>query len=505
MAFIYPGYENLGVEYLSATLKNNDFETRLFFDPILFSESGFINNKFLSSPFSNKKNILNAIVDYQPDLLCFSVITDNYKWACNWAKEVKSRISVPIIFGGIHPTSVPERVIQEPFVDYICIGEGDIAIVELAKALQENGDTNSIQNIWLKRDGLIFKNEVRPPISDLDALPFPDKDIYYLQAPIFQDGYLISTSRGCPFKCSYCCNNVYFELYKNTGSVIRRRSADNVIRELEEAKLKYNPKFIHFVDDVFNYNRNWLFDFLDKYRVKVRLPFACYIYPDLVDLLMVKYLKESGCFKIQMGLQVINENKRKTVLKRDSLQENIARAIDYFKKAGIFVTCDNILGFPDEKEEDLLLLAYFYNEHTPNHSENFWLRYYPKTEITKWALDNNYISTDISEEIENGNYNLGLIRKPKYICAKLYTDKFIFLLNIFPFLPKIMRSFILKNRFYRLFPKFSGLLFIIIVKTVNHPKYDFNTIRTIKRYLYFGLRKFLNLPRSIFERHPRLI
>ena len=490
IGFIYPGYENLGIEYLSANLKQNGFETRLFFDPILFSESGFINHKFFGSCFSYKKSILNSIKDYQPDLLCFSVITDNYKWACNLAEAVKKYISVPIIFGGIHPTSVAERVIQKPFVDYICIGEGDMAIIELAKALMDNRDTNSIKNIWAKKDSLIFRNEVRSPISDLDTLPFPDKDIYYLQAPIFKDGYLISTSRGCPFKCAYCCNNVYHLLYKDTGKIIRQRSVDNVLNELREAKIKYRPKFIHFVDDVFNFHQDWLFDFLDMYKRNINLPFSCYIYPDMIDSLMVKHLKEAGCFKIQMGLQVIDENKRRSVLKRNSTQENIARAIDYFKEAGIFVTCDNIFGFPDEKEEELFSLAYFYNEHMPNHCESFWLRYYPRTEITRWSLDNDYIDERINENIENGNYNLGLVRRPKYTTSKSYTSKFIFLLNIFPFLSKKLRLFILKHKIYRFFPKVSGIPFLIIFKIFNHPKYDFNTIRTIRRYSYFCIKKF---------------
>ncbi len=212
VAFICPGYESLGIEYLSANLKMNGLESKLFLDPILFSESGFLNNNFLGSIFSFKKRILKTIIDYQPNLICFSVITDNYKWACDWAREIKKYISTSIIFGGIHPTSVPERVILEPFVDYVCIGEGDIAIVELAQACRDRKNTASIQNIWAKQEGLIFKNEVRPLIYDLDTLPFPDKEFYYSQAPIFNDGYLASTSRGCPFKCAYCCNNVYHSI-----------------------------------------------------------------------------------------------------------------------------------------------------------------------------------------------------------------------------------------------------------------------------------------------------
>lgn len=489
IAFIYPGYENLGIEYLSANLKIKGFDTALFLDPVLFSESGFIRNKLLGEVFSFRKRILKEIVNYQPDLVCFSVITDNYKWASGWAQEIKKHIPAPIIFGGIHPTAIPERVIREPFVDYVCIGEGDIVIVELAQALRDKKDTLSIQNIWAKKEGFICKNEVRPLIKDLDVLPFPDKDIFYSRAPIFNDGYLISTSRGCPFRCAYCCNNIYHQLYNEAGKAIRRRSINSVLEELRGAKLKYRPRFVHFVDDVLNSNRDWILNFLYKYRKDIRLPFSCYIYPDAVDSATVKNLKESGCFKIQMGLQVVDENKRRSVLKRESSEEKIARAIDGLKGAGIFVTCDNILGFPDEKEEELVSLAHFYNEHMPNHCENFWLRYYPKTEITKWALDNKYIDDRLNDRIENGDYNLGLVRRPAYTDVKSSADKFAFLLNIYPFLSGKIRLFILKHRLYRFLPKISGVLLLIIIKIFNHPRYDFNTLRTIKRYLYFTLKK----------------
>jgi len=489
IGFIYPGYENLGIEYLSANLKKNGFETKLFLDPILFMESGFINNKALAEVFSFRKYLLQEILTYRPDLICFSVITDNYLWACNWAQEISQHINAPIVFGGIHPTSVPERVIEESFVDYICIGEGDIALIELAEAIRDKKPTTHILNVWSKVNGSVIKNKIRPLISNLDTLPFPDKDIYYQTYPVFRDGYLASTSRGCPFECSYCCNNVYHSLYKDSGKVIRRRSIDNVIEELELVKNKYKPAFIHFVDDVFNFDTDWLSAFLTKYEKKVRLPFSCYVYPDLIDDAVAKRLKETGCFKIQMGLQVIDDNKRKIVLKRSSKQDNIAKAIDSFKKAKIYVTCDNIFGFPDETEEECLSLCYFYNEHTPDHCENFWLRYYPKTEITEWAISRNYIDAEKKEEIERGKFSFGLFRRPEHLKEKPYTRRFIFFLTLYPFLHKSLRSLVLKNKLYRFFPPTSSIFLYILARLFNHPKYDFNTLRTIRRYFYLCAKK----------------
>jgi len=459
IGFVYPGYENLGVECLSASLKKAGFKTRLFLDPILFSESGFINNGLLSGMFSFREHLLREMLEYAPDLVCFSVITDNYLWATAWAREIKRRLNVPVVFGGIHPTSVPERVIEESCVDYLCIGE------------------------------VTVQNNIRPLISDLDALPFPDKDIYYLSYPIFRDGYLISTSRGCPFSCSYCCNNVYHSLYKEAGKVVRRRSIDSVIEELVLAKDKYKSTFVHFVDDVFNSDANWLSIFLNRYGKEIRLPFSCYIYPDLANDSTVKRLKGAGCFKVQMGLQVFDDRKRKTALKRNSRLDNLAEAINSFKKSDIYVTCDSIFGFPDATEEEYLSLSRFYNEHLPDHCENFWLRYYPKTDVTTWALDNGYIDSEKKEKIEKGEFDFGLFRKSEHGDTKTYTRKFIILLILYHFLPKGVRVFILKKRLYRLLPPVGPLVLLIIARIFNHPKYDFNTIRTIRRYLYFSVSK----------------
>jgi len=488
IAFIYPGYENLGIECLSANLKKNGFEVKLFLDPIIFSESGFLNYKPLASVFSYQSRLLRAIIDYQPDLVCFSVITDNYHWACDWAEKIKNKLSVPIVFGGIHATSVPEKVITQPFVDYVCVGEGDIALVNLSRALKDKQDTTSISNIWAKGANGISRNEIADPIEDLDNLPFPDKDLFYCAYPIFKDGYLISTSRGCPFFCAYCCNNVYHSLYKNKGKFVRRRSTANVLAELELAKNKYKPKFIHFVDEVFNYDKNWVTDFLSKYKESIRLPFSCFVFPDLVDPGICKLLKQAGCFKVQMGVQVIDDRKRKEVLFRSSTKNEITQAIKYLKDSGIFVTCDNILGFPDESEEELVALCYFYHQNKPDHCENFWLRYYPKAAITDWALENNYIDKERAAAIESGDVNSGLVRKPEHPDKKTYSHQFILFLNIYRYLPAGLRLAILKHKWYRLLPKVSVVFLLLAFRPIHHPKYDFNTIRTIRRYLYFCSR-----------------
>ncbi|MDD5090653.1 MAG: cobalamin-dependent protein, partial [Candidatus Wallbacteria bacterium] len=166
VTFVYGGFENLGVEYLSAVLKRAGHSTALVYSPKLFNDT-MLEADFLASAFARTGSIVHRILATKPDLLAFSVVTDDFVWAREIAQRVKKkRPELPVIFGGIHPTSVPELVMECPEVDYACVGEGEEAIVELADALEHGSDPSGIQNIWGRKDCQVFSNPVRPLIQD---------------------------------------------------------------------------------------------------------------------------------------------------------------------------------------------------------------------------------------------------------------------------------------------------------------------------------------------------
>lgn len=489
VGFIYPAYENLGIEYLSANLKKNGFNSRLFLDPVLFSESGIIDNKLLATLFSFRKYLLKEIINYQPDLLCFSVITDNYLWACEWAKEIKKYISVPIIFGGIHPTSTPDIVIKHQCIDFVCVGEGEETIVELAQAIKNGVKNYSIKNLLFKDNGDIISNEVRPLIEDLDKLPLPDKDFYYQKYKFMFKGYTIITSRGCPHSCTYCANSILKNIYQNKGKYLRRRSVDNVLEELKIAKEKYRPRFIHFSDEVFTYDRDWLKKFIPLYTQKIGLPFFCYTSPAFIAGEIVRLLKEGGCYKVQMGVQTLNEQKRTNLLNRHYTNEQIAQAIEIFKKNKIYLTCDNIFGLPNQDERGLIKMAEFYSVNKPNHIEVFWLRYYPRTPIVDIAQSIGVIDDNKKEAIEKGLNAIGIARggdtfKPEFV-------RFQLLLNLFHFLPKILCNFMLRKKIYNLLPALKPISITVFFRLFNRARFDLYTSTTVKRYIYFIRKIFI--------------
>ncbi|MBF0331214.1 MAG: B12-binding domain-containing radical SAM protein [Candidatus Omnitrophica bacterium] len=451
IAFVAFGYENLGIEYLSSYLKEKGHETALVFDPALF-KTYHLQNDFLAGIFNFRKNIVDKILAVHADVVAFSVLSDNYQWAKGIAEEVKHlRKDVVIVFGGIHPSSVPELVISEDAVDYVCVGESEEALAELVDALENMKDTVSIRNVWAKRDGVIFKNAPRDLIGNLDVLPLPDKDLFYAEYKGFTDNiYMTMTSRGCPYQCTYCYNSYLMELYADKGKYLRRFSVKRVIEELLLAKEKYGMKRIVFVDDVFISHPDWLEEFTGEYKKKIDLPFGCLVHPFFVNKRVVDLLKRAGCTSVGMGIQTLNEPLKKEVLGRFESNAVVEEAISLFKKANIFIYVDFIFGLPGESNDDVIKAALFLSKTRPDGVSTLWLRYYPKADIIRIAKIRNILSGADEERI-----NQALASAPVSDfgnCETALDKKLVSFLLVSANLPVPVTRVLLKYKLFRLLP-----------------------------------------------------
>jgi radical SAM superfamily enzyme YgiQ (UPF0313 family) len=453
VAFVYLNWEALGIEYLSSYLKSKGHETSLFLDPRLFQEDfQRVNSKLIFSLSDKLNNILlRELAEYAPDLIGFSVTTDQYQWALEFAGKIKKAgIKAPIIFGGIHPSSVPELVIKRPEVDIVCVGEGEEALLELAENVgnYKNGKRPAIKNLWFKYGNEVVKNDLRMLNEDLDSLPFPDKDMFYRHIPEFALQYNIISGRGCPFKCTYCCNNHLNRLYKDRGRYLRRRGVDNVIEELVIAKQKYKPPLISFRDEVFAYDLKWIKDFSAKYREKINIPFKCYANPGLVSEELVAELKKAGLEYVAMGVQTVNENSRKNILHRFETNEQVKRSIEWFHKYGISVNVDHIAGIPGEGLDEMIEAVNFYKNAKPDVLTYFWLTLYPGTDMVDIFKERNMITDEemlrTSEGLGNSDF-LGGNVKENYETFKQFRT----FLSYLPLMPVSLIDFILKHRLYR--------------------------------------------------------
>ncbi|EKD25716.1 MAG: radical SAM protein [uncultured bacterium] len=486
--FIYPGYESLGIEYLSSYLKKSNYSTELIFDPVLFDEPGFLKIPLLANIMDKSDLIADLVVKKSPLLIAISATTDNWNWVQKLSKKIKTKKNIPIIVGGIHTTAATEICLQDPNIDFVCIGEGEYPLVELCNSLANKSPFNKINNIAYKKNEKIIKGEILPPIS-LDSLPIlPDKELFYSKYPFFKEGYIISTSRGCPYHCTYCNNPMYKQLYKGIGKYYRKRSISHTIQELICAKEKYTPRHIKFLDESFNADPLWLKDFLKEYKFYINLPFYCFVFPDLIDETLLKLLKDAGCYKIQFGFQTSNSNIRKNILLRNSKNSAVQNLINLAKSNKIFTVSDTIIGIPGISKTDLYETAKFYNNHTPDHIEIFWLRFYPKTTILQQARKLNVISEEDYIKYENQ-----IIFKGNSIDGdkiSFFDRQMAVFLTTIPFIPKFINKIIIDYKLVKFFPIIPSILLIILKRLLRNTKYDLIQTQTYKRYLYFLFNKF---------------
>jgi len=423
-------HESMATEYLSAVLKRAGHETAL----ILFSD--FEEKSAIHKRLNEKLN------NFKPDYICFSVMTDDYSWACDLSKYIKKIKNIPIIFGGVHITSCPDEVIKNDFVDYIILGEAEEAMIELV----ENPNQTNIRNVWSKKNGLIIKNELRPLIKDLDILPFPDKELFYKEAPYLKgEIYYCMSGRGCPFGCSYCFNNYYKKLYKG-DQWLRKRSVESVIKELKIAKEKFGFHLVHFGDDCFTYDVEWLENFMREYKREINIPFKILAHPTFINDKIVSILKKGGCLKVAIGAQTPVERVRKEICKRTDDNALIKKAVANIKSQGIFVQLDHIHGLPTQTIEEFREGINLYIDLKPDVIAGYWLMYYPKCDITQFALEHGDIDKNFVESIPKGKVEYSNViqelKKDNEIAA---ISRFFYWI---PFLPRPLSRYILRNKIY---------------------------------------------------------
>lgn len=414
----------LGVEYISSVLKRHGYKVELLVDPIHSSD-----NKI---SYIEKEN-LKKLKELKPNLIGFSTVSAHYQWALKMARLIKKEMGAPIIFGGAHVTATPESVIENNVVDMVCVGEGEEAILELVGSLQKKEDRRDINNIWFKRDGKVFKNEVRPLLQNLDSLPFPDKDLFIQKlGTACVSRYFIMATRGCAFACTYCFNNSYKKLYRGKGKHVRKRSVDNVISELIQAKERYPIKRVCFEDDHLTENTQWLEELAEKYKKYINIPFYTNGHVRFMDERRAVLLKEMGCCLYHFGLQTGSEHLRNTVLKRNESNEEVKEIAKVFTRIGLRFSVDLIFNLPFETNEHLVETVNFMNELRPSLINTYTLYFFPGTEIIQQAKETGMVDEEIIEKINQGTYGNSINPPP----AKRSYRKFYMILTLMPILPQ---------------------------------------------------------------------
>ena len=441
--FFYRGAESFGIECLSAVLTRAGHQTELIYDPGL--DRSFhvpIGLPRRLNPATRK--LIRKARDFRPDLVAFSCITNLYPYVRDMARALKAALNVPTVIGGIHPTVLPELVLGEGCFDIVCRGEGEGALLELADRLEKGEDITDIRNLWVKDGrGVIHRNDPRPLIQDLDAMPVPDKDLFYRNGAFWRN-VSIMTGRGCPYSCTFCVNSFYRQMNTGGEQMVRRRSVDNVIEELKVCKERYRPKTVNFQDDTFSVNADWLEEFAAKYPAEIDIPFQCNVHPMTVTARSVRALKKAGCRSACMGIQSGNHELRKLVLKRAGTNEQILEAGRLIKGAGIQLVAEYIFGLPGETPETMWESAALNRRIKADNAGTFLFYPFPGTDLTDECVRKGLLDAETVKEIHEGvgSYHTTLLIKHPY---HDYAMNMAALLPLFARLPAAAGDGILKR------------------------------------------------------------
>ena len=327
----------------------------------------------------------------------------------------------PVVWGGVHPTIRPED--SFPHADFACVGEGELAAAEIAGRVRSGEDLGCVPNLARLEHGRLVRNPLRPPLDGkaLDSLPAPgpaapatflltrrgrvlevDRRLHARHARYGGRMYDVQSSRGCPFACTYCCNNL-FALLHGTRRV-RKRSVASVIDELEGG-LAADPRIeiVNFQDDSFvSHGVEWLAEFAAEYPARVGRPFVVRAIPVYATRERLEALARAGLAWIILGLQSGSDRVCREVYGRPSGRADFLAAAREANRLGLAVIADVILDNPYETEaERMETVRTVLETPRPFFLQIYSLTAYPGTELGERAARER---PDLADEAREKDY-----------------------------------------------------------------------------------------------------
>jgi anaerobic magnesium-protoporphyrin IX monomethyl ester cyclase len=391
-----PNVFPLGLGYIASMLSNSGHDVEVMDI-----------NAHRWTPEDVEENIRNA----EFDLVGIGAIVTVYKYV-KWLISVlrKYHPTKKIIIGGSVGTSIPQIILEKTEADIVCIGEGEVTVMELLNIIQKGNDNlSSVYGIWYKDSkGNIYRNKPRTPIKDLDVLPLPFWDLFpmktYLENPIGapnrnkwidgssdQDMPLsmnINGTRGCPYKCVYCYHDFM-------GAGYRHRSPENLISEIKFLHDRYGITYFHFIDDEFVLKKRFIYDFCKEVKREFNgnITWGCAGRVNLMTEELIATMADAGCVLIGYGIES-GSQKMLDVMKKGVTVEQAKEAIRLTKKYLGWADCSFIVGTPGETKETIQETINFCKEVDLAPEVIFFATPYPGTELYRMALEQGKINNE---------------------------------------------------------------------------------------------------------------
>lgn len=388
---LQPNTDTIGMKYLHSFLRVHGVESHILFVPGYTAAGIPVIKDFLRS--------------FKPDVIGVSLMSDACRQAAELSVEIKKDFpGMIIVWGGIHPTTDPAQCLS--FADYVFVGEAEWPFLDFVRACENGADVTRISNLAYLSAGKVVVNAVRPPVKDLDTLPFPEHcpggslildrgRIARMSTRLFKRHsrysgtfYSLITTRGCNFHCAYCCNSFLSALYSGAG--VRTRSVDNIIRELTEAVAAF-PGIVYVAihdDNFFTHGIDWLSHFATRYKKEVGRRFICAGIPSFITADKLRILKDAGLSWLSIGLQSGSEKINREVYHRRTDNEEFLSVAACAVRHRIALIFDVILDNPFETEEDILATVnLILRVPKPYQFQLYSLTLYPGTELYRRARE----------------------------------------------------------------------------------------------------------------------
>jgi radical SAM superfamily enzyme YgiQ (UPF0313 family) len=330
----YPLEENpipsLSLSYLAGVLQSEGIEVQML--------------DLLVAQYSGDK-IRRKLEEYQPQVVGVTCVTLNYPTAARILKVCKDfDPGIVTVIGGPHASfALEETLLRAPWIDVVVIREGERTLVELIRALEKGTGFGQVAGIAFREDKRVVQTESRPPIENLDELPFPARHLLplskyrALSAPCN-----LITSRGCPYGCIFCSGRRMF------GRKVRFRNPKLVVDEIEHIHKELGFEKINIVDDTFTVNHRHARDICDEIiRRNLHIQWTIFARVDTVTQDLVELMKEAGCSYLLFGVESGSQKILDTIKKGVSV-DDVRRGVKVATEAGIKVFASFILGLPGE-------------------------------------------------------------------------------------------------------------------------------------------------------------
>jgi radical SAM superfamily enzyme YgiQ (UPF0313 family) len=352
-------YFPLGLGYLAALANQRGYDTKIYNAdleirslPVATNRRRIQNHELFVKALQDDNHIVwkefrEVVGRFRPDVIGFSCTSASIMPCLKMARDAKRNSGAITVFGGMHPTILPEDTARYSEVDFVVTGEAEESFTNLIDTLFRGEDPLVIPGVGSMRDGDFIYQPSGPPPRDIEHFPIPDRNALVFMERHKPYLHAILTSRGCPYQCTFCSGN------KIHCGMVRFLPTADVIQEIEFLRDHFGVNYIAFYDDALVLKKKRMAQLCQEMiSRKVGVTWGGFTRADSVDKELLALMKQSGCVYLGMGVES-GSDRILSLIKKGYTRAQAIEGVRLVQEAGIQVTITMMVGFPFENEKDI--------------------------------------------------------------------------------------------------------------------------------------------------------